>query len=468
MQVGDDLWRNRPWWLPFGTLTRREGGLMIPPQQSACAEHDAPLPARSTGGATNPAAAMASWRSSGGVGPTSGAPMRHRAVFPGASLASAAVGVLVLFTSLGLGPCNAAAHPAGPATWIDRPLDGTVVLSQASLTILAHASSADGLRRFDFFANDSPVGSVAVDADRFAQATAEWAPPGAGDYTLRVHAVDRRDNAGADATAAITVAGGAGTATPSATAPASPSPTPTSSATASATAPAPATATPAAGAVSFQADRARIAAGECATLNWSVSYPAILSVTLNGQPVDPAGQQQVCPAATTRYRLEVLTGAGQEQREITIEVEPAPPAQTPTPALPPPSPTPPATSTATPVPTPTAVIADLALVEFYASPLPEGEVYVIIASNGPGTLTGAQVTLTCSGVITETIDNGTTPVQYGPVVLTVTLAPGESATFDAGFAVDTVAQRYDLTCTIQPVGFVDPVPDNDSYSGTIQ
>ncbi|NTU55171.1 MAG: hypothetical protein HGA79_02865 [Anaerolineales bacterium] len=41
---------------------------------------------------------------------------------------------------------------------------------------------------------------------------------------------------------------------------------------------------------------------------------------INGQPVEPSGQQQVCPTANTTYRLEVDAGNQMHVREINIAV----------------------------------------------------------------------------------------------------------------------------------------------------
>ncbi len=51
--------------------------------------------------------------------------------------------------------------------------------------------------------------------------------------------------------------------------------------------------------------------------------------------------------------------------------------------------------------------------------------------------------------------------------MTATLAPGQTEDYFAGFPVDTTAQRYDMTCTIDLEVVIDPVVENDTYTETI-
>lgn len=103
--------------------------------------------------------------------------------------------------------------------------------------------------------------------------------------------------------------------------------------------------------VSFTADRTHLRSGECATLRWSVQGGEVAQ--LNGQPVDLAGQQEVCPQETTSYALAVYVGGGppnppKAEREVVISVEGAVPL-TPTPPIPSPTPTSPPTCPGPPV-----------------------------------------------------------------------------------------------------------------------
>jgi hypothetical protein len=108
--------------------------------------------------------------------------------------------------------------------------------------------------------------------------------------------------------------------------------------------------------ITFAADRTSLVAGECTTLRWHV--PEGDNVVLNGQPINPSGQMDVCPTETTTYQLRVGTDDDANQQEITIVVEaeaglPTPSAPEPSFSTETPTPTPTATSTPTKRPTPT-------------------------------------------------------------------------------------------------------------------
>jgi hypothetical protein len=70
--------------------------------------------------------------------------------------------------------------------------------------------------------------------------------------------------------------------------------------------------------IDFGADSTMLQPGQCTNLHWNVQGG--ISVRLDGQPVDPTGQKQVCPNATTTYRLEADAGGRVEAREVTIQV----------------------------------------------------------------------------------------------------------------------------------------------------
>ncbi|NMB53362.1 MAG: hypothetical protein GYA15_01560 [Leptolinea sp.] len=130
-----------------------------------------------------------------------------------------------------LAGCNlpAEGNGPGPAAWIDRPLEGDVVPTSQSVTILAHASDADGVARFEFFASDSQLSVVPAGDKRLGKASLEWQPPAPGDYLLGVRAEDSAGNKGAMATVRITVSGASGetiTPTPAPASEESPTPTP--------------------------------------------------------------------------------------------------------------------------------------------------------------------------------------------------------------------------------------------------
>ena len=94
----------------------------------------------------------------------------------------------------------------GPQAWLDHPLNNTSI-PIAPLIIMAHASDADGVAKFEFAVNDTSVATVDAGGSRLGSAAFEWTPPGPGTYTIRVRAVDNGGNVGADATAVVTVGG---------------------------------------------------------------------------------------------------------------------------------------------------------------------------------------------------------------------------------------------------------------------
>jgi hypothetical protein len=70
--------------------------------------------------------------------------------------------------------------------------------------------------------------------------------------------------------------------------------------------------------IDFYADSLMLQSGQCTNLHWAVQ--GAFSVRLDGQPVDPNGQRQVCPQATSTYRLEADAGDHMELREVMIQV----------------------------------------------------------------------------------------------------------------------------------------------------
>ena len=70
----------------------------------------------------------------------------------------------------------------------------------------------------------------------------------------------------------------------------------------------------------FGADRTSIQPGECATLQWHVEGEGFSGVELNGLPVDPTGQMQVCPRQTDVYTLGVDIGHSVLNREVSVTI----------------------------------------------------------------------------------------------------------------------------------------------------
>lgn len=243
--------------------------------------------------------------------------MKWSAVYP--------IGVLVL--AVAMAGCGASTQ--GPTTWLDRPLPEDV-LPLGPVTIQAHASDADGVTSIEFFVDEELLATAPATGGRLGVASVGWTPSQPGTYTIRARGIDTQGNCGCECTSVVTV-GDLETATPSPKAPQFLGELQ----------------------ISFSADRASLEPGECTTLRWTVVGG--VAQELDGQPVDPSGELEVCPDATTLYVLSVDTSQAPERREILITVgEPQPVTPTGTPESPTPSPT--GTATRTPViPSPTPV-----------------------------------------------------------------------------------------------------------------
>jgi hypothetical protein len=400
---------------------------------------------------------------------------------------------VVLVTALGLGPCRASVKGQGPTTWIDRPLDHTTV-PEGPLTIQAHASDAGGVARFEFYAGDVLLARVASSGGRFAEASTEWTPPAAGTYTVRARAIDKQGNVGSDATSLVVVGEAlvvSATQTPTPAPAQLPSPTATPAAAATPTAagtpaapqvtivvpsptqplpsptaagkpspsPRPPTATPRATATpapaptatalacpgppvigSFTATPAAITAGGSITLTWgAVTNATSVMIEPSVGGVDTPGSAVVTPAATTIYTLTATGCGGTTTMKVTVTVNPAA------------------------TPTSTMVTADVAVTDLFPDNLPQGVVYVRITNNGPGSLSGRRVWLSCSAVRTETIEGTQTTIEVTPGWITLNLTPGQTASFNTTLSVNTYGYRYRVTCSISPEDFTDPNSDNDTY-----
>jgi hypothetical protein len=94
---------------------------------------------------------------------------------------------------------------AGPAVWIDRPLDGDKEPVSQPVLIQAHASDIDGIESFEFFAAGTSLGEVAAGGERLGEASLQWQPPGPGVYLLGVQAMDQKGDIGPLASVQVTV-----------------------------------------------------------------------------------------------------------------------------------------------------------------------------------------------------------------------------------------------------------------------
>lgn len=72
---------------------------------------------------------------------------------------------------------------------------------------------------------------------------------------------------------------------------------------------------PEGGFIEFQADRTQLAPGECTMIWWHAE--GVEDVSINGDPVEPMGEQEICLQQNERFVLE----AGGERREIEFTVD---------------------------------------------------------------------------------------------------------------------------------------------------
>jgi hypothetical protein len=93
---------------------------------------------------------------------------------------------------------------AGPNVWIDQPLDGSV-LPLRPVVIQAHGSDAQGVGKFEFFVGEQKFTEVTAGGSSFEQASVEWQPLAAGEYDLKVLALDGAGNRGAQAKAHVSI-----------------------------------------------------------------------------------------------------------------------------------------------------------------------------------------------------------------------------------------------------------------------
>ncbi|MGB3904372.1 MAG: Ig-like domain-containing protein [Anaerolineae bacterium] len=182
-------------------------------------------------------------------------------------------------------------------TWLDRPLDGSK-LPLGPVTILAHASDADGVASFEFFVDNDPLATAPAAGDRLGEGTVGWTPTEPGTYTIRARAIDTQGNPGSEATSVVTVGE-------------LPAPSPTPSPR------------PEESELLFFVEPEVVPAGGCAVLWWEIDPPA--EALLDGVGVPPTGEREVCPEGTTTY--ELLVPERDQMRTVTLHVEPPPEAE---------------------------------------------------------------------------------------------------------------------------------------------
>jgi hypothetical protein len=201
--------------------------------------------------------------------------------------------------------------------------------------------------------------------------------------------------------------------------------------------------------IDFRADQTHLAAGNCTTLRWDVEHAK--EVYLDGQGVVGHSTRQVCPGATHTYVLHVLHAGGSTDRKVTIQVTGGGMPPQPQPAGKP--------------------QADVAVTDLYADRLPQGAVWVRVTNHGPATVTSTQVEMKCNAYGKPW--GGQQPWQHveSPWLHTISLKPGQTATFKTKMMVDTDKYTYQVTCAVHPLSngstFSDPNGSNNNYSEAI-
>jgi hypothetical protein len=275
--------------------------------------------------------------------------------------------LLILALMTACGPQEIA--QAGPAVWLDRPLNGSQH-PLAPLTVQAHARPEPGgqILEVQLWVNGVLVQGVANSdpARPLVNVEQTWTPPANGEYLLEVRAVNAAGTGSLSASARIRIGGAmpsptgaeppaadtptaTPTVTPSVPAPAStdtptltltpsatptgtppPTETPTSTSTSTPTATPTSTDTPTPTATStpspppppqinFRVDNENLVAGQCTTLRWDVDN--VREVYIEGIGVPGHGSQDICPGESTTYTMRVvlLTG-GEETRTVSVTV----------------------------------------------------------------------------------------------------------------------------------------------------
>ena len=116
--------------------------------------------------------------------------------------------------------------------------------------------------------------------------------------------------------------------------------------------------------------------------------------------------------------------------------------------------------------------ADLAVTDLYPDQVPVGRLYLRITNNGPDTLQGVPVTVTCGGTATDVTSGALTTIPNAPQgTFSITLAPGQTQAFPTQIDLDLNSFDYDMTCTVSATSgsgdFFDPDPGNNTYTEEI-
>ncbi len=109
---------------------------------------------------------------------------------------------------------------------------------------------------------------------------------------------------------------------------------------------------------------------------------------------------------------------------------------------------------------------DLAVTDLFLTSQPQGDIRARITSNGPDSLTNADVQFSCSVSVHPYGPPPGIPYGHGSTFpITVSLNPGQTGEFPTGISANITQAWSEVTCTVQPP-FADPNSGNDSYSET--
>ncbi len=114
--------------------------------------------------------------------------------------------------------------------------------------------------------------------------------------------------------------------------------------------------------------------------------------------------------------------------------------------------------------------ADLALTDLFTDAAPTGYLNFRVTNNGPATLSGAPITLTCSGTRTAVSGGGKSQMPQFGDIFNVSVSPGQTQTIATPWELDQGQFTYDVTCTLklEANAYTDPHPSNDTYSEHIE
>jgi hypothetical protein len=247
--------------------------------------------------------------------------MNRLSIFLTRRLALLAVVILLAACNIPSGqPEEQAAElpPRDAGAWIDAPLHGALAPPSTPIKVIGHVDSSVGQAHLYINGVDSGLPSAPILGKMPPAYEWLWQPAAAGVYFLRV------GGAGGPLSTSVKV-------------------------TITSVMP---------GSASFYADKTTVTLGDCTLLHWTTENA--LEVLLDDEPVDPEGEQEVCPEADQTYVLTVQY-PGKRSEELFVDIEVI--ALTETPTITP-------TATTTPTPTSTTYIPPAATLTPTATPTP--------------------------------------------------------------------------------------------------